>query len=62
MAPRGSSAAAHSDRSHRKNLRELPENQYTRLMRIRDEIQRGTYETKAKWGIALGRVIDALRG
>jgi hypothetical protein len=43
-----------------KQLREMPDVRLKKIMRIRAEIAKGTYETAAKWRIALDRLIGEL--
>jgi len=44
-----------------KQLRDMPSSRLKKIMRIREEIQKGTYETKDKWRVALDRLIRDLR-
>lgn len=45
-----------------KQLREMPEVRLNKIMKIRAEIAKGTYETDAKWRVALDRLLEDLRG
>ncbi|HZV02638.1 MAG TPA: hypothetical protein VFF73_38380 [Planctomycetota bacterium] len=44
-----------------KQLRDMPSSRLKKIMRIREEIQKGTYETKDKWRVALDRLIRDLK-
>jgi anti-sigma28 factor (negative regulator of flagellin synthesis) len=44
-----------------KTLREMPEDRLRRIMKIRDEIAKGTYETADKWRVAMDRLINEAR-
>jgi hypothetical protein len=43
-----------------KQLRDMPEVRLKKIMKIRAEIAKGTYETEAKWRIALDRLREDL--
>jgi hypothetical protein len=43
-----------------KQLREMPDVRLKKIMRIRAEISKGTYETAAKWRIALDRLLQEM--
>ena len=43
-----------------KQLREMPDVRLKKIMKIRAEIAKGTYETAAKWRIALDRLLGEL--
>jgi hypothetical protein len=43
-----------------KQLREMPDVRLKKIMRIRAEIAKGTYETAAKWRIALDRLLQEM--
>ncbi len=45
-----------------KQLREMPDVRLKKIMKIRAEIQKGKYETAAKWRVALDRLLEDLRG
>ena len=52
-----------SDEQHRKwlkQLRDMPEVRLEKIMKIREQIAKGTYETAAKWQIALDRLMHDL--
>jgi anti-sigma28 factor (negative regulator of flagellin synthesis) len=44
-----------------RQLREMPDVRLARIMKIRAQIQKGTYETAAKWQVAIDRLIEELR-
>jgi hypothetical protein len=44
-----------------KQLREMPDVRLKKIMKIRSEIAKGTYETEAKWRVALERLLEDLR-
>ena len=41
-------------------LRDMPDVRLERIMKIRDEIKKGTYETEGKWRVALDRLLADL--
>ncbi|MEZ0227900.1 MAG: flagellar biosynthesis anti-sigma factor FlgM [Planctomycetota bacterium] len=43
-----------------KQLRDMPDVRLKKIMRIRAEIAKGTYETGAKWRIALDRLLQEM--
>ncbi|MBI3722545.1 flagellar biosynthesis anti-sigma factor FlgM [bacterium] len=43
-----------------KLLRELPDVRSKKVMQIREQIARGTYETDAKWRVAIDRLLEDL--
>lgn len=43
-----------------KQLRELPDVRLKKVMKIREQISKGTYETEAKWKVALERLMEDL--
>ena len=45
-----------------KQLREMPDVRLKKIMKLRAEIQKGKYETAAKWRVALDRLLEDLRG
>lgn len=45
-----------------KQLRDMPDVRLKKIMKIRAEIAKGTYETAAKWRVALDRLLEELRG
>lgn len=42
-------------------LRALPPVRLAKVMKIREQIARGTYETEAKWRVAIERLLEDLR-
>jgi hypothetical protein len=44
-----------------KKLRELPEVRLAKVLKVREEIAKGTYETEEKWRIAVDRLLEELR-
>lgn len=43
-----------------KQLREMPDVRLKKIMKIRAEIAKGTYETSAKWRVAIDRLLHEL--
>ena len=43
-----------------KQLREMPDVRLKKIMKIRAEIAKGTYETNAKWRVAIDRLLQEL--
>jgi hypothetical protein len=56
MEPRSDEA-----RKWLRQLREMPDVRLKKIMKLRAEIQKGTYETAAKWRVALDRLLVDLR-
>jgi hypothetical protein len=43
-----------------RKLRDLPPVRLAKVLRVRDEIARGTYETEERWRIAIDRLMEEL--
>jgi hypothetical protein len=44
-----------------KKLRELPPVRLAKVLKVREEIAKGTYESEEKWRIAIDRLLEELR-
>ena len=60
MEPKKKEVTTDQHRRWMKQLREMPEVRLKKIMKIRAEIAKGTYETEAKWRVALERLLEDL--
>lgn len=44
-----------------KRLRELPPVRLAKVLKVREEIAKGSYETEEKWRVAIDRLLEELR-
>ena len=58
MEPKGVPSSDHA--KWLKQLREMPDVRLKKIMKIREEIRKGTFETAAKWRTAVSRMIEDL--
>jgi anti-sigma28 factor (negative regulator of flagellin synthesis) len=60
MEPKSVPSTAGDNSKWLKQLREMPDVRLKKIMKIREEIRKGTYETASKWRRAVSRMIEDL--